>query len=147
MHSAFFSYCEGIGWALAAGASAGALAGGLAPSARTPLAVLGAVLGAALFFIALNGSDHTAWPGIPLGALVSLPAFALANGLVLGAAARADGSGGSIAGIVIAAAVVLGLLFLIVAPVSLPFLVAVLALLAVRRQRRQRKHEGLRVLR
>jgi hypothetical protein len=147
MHSAFFSYCEGIGWALAAGSSAGALAGGFAPSARTPLALLGAILGAALFFIALNSSDHTAWPGIPLGILVSLPAFALANGLVLGAASRAEGTAGSIAGIVIAAAVVLGFLFLLVAPISLPMLVAVLALLAVRRQRQARKHEGLRVLR
>ena len=147
MHSAFFSYCEGLGWSLAAGLSAGALAGAASRSSRLPLAIVGAVLAAALFYIALSSSDHTAWPGVPLGALLSIPAFVLAESLVAGAAGREEGSGASSAGIVVVAAAVLGALFLVVAPVSLPFAVAVLALLAVRRQRQARKHEGLRVLR
>ena len=133
MHSAFFSFCEGLGWSLAAGLSTGALAGAGSRSSRLPLAVVGAVLAAVFFYIALSSSDHTAWPGIPLGVLLSLPAFVLAEGLVAGAASRQEGSTASVAGIVVFAAVVLGVLFLIVAPVSLPFAVAVLALLAVRR--------------
>ena len=147
MHSAFFSYCEGIGWALAAGLSAGALAGGFSNSARRPLAALGAIIAAILFFVALDSNGHAGWPGPILGTVISIPAFFLANGIVAGAASRAEGSAGAIAGMVIAGSVVLGALFLIVAPVSLAFLVAVLALLAVRRQRQTRKHEGLRVLR
>jgi hypothetical protein len=147
MDSVFTAGCQGVGLALACGLLAGALSGALGASSRQALALLGALGGAVLFFLSLNGSDHTAWPGIPVGALVSLPAYAVASGVVAGASGRAEGGTSTIAGMVGVFALAVAGLALVIAPVSLVALAVVVALLVLRRRRESRKHEGLRVLR
>ncbi len=147
MDSAFTSYCQGVGLALAAGLLAGALSGAIGVGSRQPMAALGAIVGAVLFFLSLHGSDHAAWPGPILGIAVSLPGFAVASGVVAGAARRAEGSDPTIAAMAGGSAVVIAALSLVIAAVSLLALVAVVALLLMRRRREARKHEGLRVLR
>jgi hypothetical protein len=146
MDSTFISACEGAGLALGAGLVAGALAGAREPL-RRPLAVVAAAAGAVLFALALGSSDHAHWPGFIAGPICALLAYVLASSLVAGAARRRGAGAVTLAGYVTLAGFVVAGLALVIAPVSLLFLVAVCALLVARRNRAGRKYEGLRVLR
>jgi hypothetical protein len=150
----FLQGCQGLGLALAAGALAGALAGatgsGDSSGGITPaLALLGVAGGAVLFGWSLTQEDHPAWPGWLAGAVAALFAFFVIGGVVAGARARMGerGSPGSLAAMVVVAALVLGGLSLIISPISLLAALALVWLAAARRRRAQRKYEGLRVLR
>jgi hypothetical protein len=147
--SVFESACQGAGFALAAGLLVGTLAGarGATDGTRTALAILAAVVGGVAFHLALHGSDHASWPGFPAGAILALPAFALANDIVAGAAQRAEGSSGTIAAFVGVFALVLAGVSLVFGPISIPAGIVIVALLISRRRRGARKYEGLRVLR
>jgi len=150
----FLATCQGIGLALAAGALAGALDGATGPGDRPGalgylLLALGVVGGAVLFGASLAAEDHPAWPGLPVGALIALLALSVAQGVVRGAAARAQGgaSAGALAAYAIVGAAVLAGLSVVTPPVALVALVAVVWLAIARRRREGRKYEGLRVLR
>jgi hypothetical protein len=146
MDSTFISACEGTGLALGAGLVVGAVAGAQKSQPRA-VAVLAAGIGAAVFASALNSSDHPIWPGLLLGPVCAILAFALAASLVAGAARRRGAAAGALAVYVILAGLIVAGLALVVAPVSLVVLVAVIALVLARRGREGRKYEGLRVLR
>ena len=143
MHSAFLSACEGGGLALAAGCLIGAA--GRFRWLGLPLA---AVLGAALFAIALDAGDHPVWPGVIGGLLLGALAFTVASGIAAGAAARAgEGAGSTIAAAIAGFAIVLAVLSLLVPPVAIAALAAIAFLALARRRRAGRKYAGLRILR
>jgi hypothetical protein len=148
----FLATCQGIGLALAVGAVAGALAGTrgeVGGGVAAALVAVALIAGGFLFGDSLSSEDHPAWPGWPIGALVALLGFFVAQGIVAGAAARARGGGSAVtlAAYVIAAAAILAVLSLFVSPVALVAFVGVASLAVGRRRRAGRKHEGLRVLR
>lgn len=152
----FSATCQGIGLALAAGAVSGGLAGAAAARdesgapgwALAALVGAGIVGGGLLFGASLAAEDHPAWPGWPVGALIALLAFSVTNGVVRGAATRAEGAPPATqVAYVGAAAAVLVVVSLFLSPLALVVLVGVAWLAVARRRRAQRKHEGLRVLR
>jgi hypothetical protein len=145
MDSAFDATCQGIGLALAAGLLGGALG---QPSRLSQLVgALAAAGGAALFWVSLDDSHHTAWPGIPAGVALALLAYVVARDVVVGASKRTESGGTTIPGIVVLFAFVLAGLTLLIEPVALVALAGVLYLALARRSRSRRKYEGLRVLR
>jgi hypothetical protein len=145
MDSTFEATCQGIGLALAAGMLGGAL--GRTDGLGRLLTAFAAAGGAALFAVSLSGSDHPAWPGIPVGAILGVIAYVVARDIVVGASQRTESGGLTIPGFVVLSAFVLAGLSLVLAPVSLVALAAVIYLALARRSRAQRKYEGLRVLR
>jgi lysylphosphatidylglycerol synthetase-like protein (DUF2156 family) len=143
--SLFLATCQGIGLAIASGTFAGA--SGRRGVIGVLLAVPAAIAGAILFAVSLSNRDHTAWPGVPLGLLISIIAFGVVSAVVAGAQARARGAssiGLIVAGIAVLVAVLSAFVF---EPLGLVFLFALLWLASARRRRAQRKYEGLRVLR
>jgi hypothetical protein len=144
--SLFFATCQGIGLALASGTFAGA--SGRRDAVGVLLAVGAAIAGAILFAISLSNRDHPAWPGVPLGVIISVIAFGVVSAVVAGAQTRARGGASSIGLFVAAFAVVMAALSTFVwEPSALLFLLGLLWLASARRRRAQRKYEGLRVLR
>jgi hypothetical protein len=150
---------QGIGLALAAGMFAGALAGAVGPAAgeRGPglgavsgvLLVLAAIGGAIMFGASLRVEDHPAWPGWPVGALLTAFAFVVVRGVVVGASSRAGqgGSPGAVAGIAMVAALVVAAASLLFGPLGLLALAGLVYLSVRRRRRATEKYEGLRSLR
>jgi hypothetical protein len=109
---------------------------------------LAAILGAALFAIALDAGDHPIWPGLVAGPVLGGLAFAVVSGIAAGAAARAgEGSAAVISAAIAAFAIVLAVLSLVVPPVSIAALAAIALLFVARRRRADRKYAGLRILR
>ena len=140
----FIAGCQGVGLALASGAFGGA--SGRRGIVGAVLLVFAIVGGAALFGIALEGEDHPAYPGWPIGALLALFAFLVVREFAEAAARRADGDAFTAALIAVAALALAGL-SLLFGPVGLLGLVALLWLWAGRRRRAAQKYEGLRTLR
>ena len=149
----FEATCEGLGLAIAAGLIVGVVLPVVMPgwgviAAAAPLGVL--AVGAAL-----NGADEPVWPALPVGILGAGLAAIVSRDVAAGAERRASGqrAGGPERGlsgvtvIVVAAAAVLALLSLVLAPLSLVAVVGLLWLWSARRRHEARKHEGLRVLR
>jgi hypothetical protein len=142
--SLFLATCQGIGLAVATGTFAGA--SGRRGVIGFLLAVPAAIGGAVFFAISLHNRDHPAWPGVPLGLLISIIAFGVVSAVVAGALARARGTS-SIGIIVAVIALVIAVLSIFFEPFGLVALLALLWLASARRRRAQRKYEGLRVLR
>ena len=140
----FLAGCQGVGLALAAGIFAGA-SGRRGPLGLV-LLLMAAIGGAALFGISLAEEDHPAYPGWPLGALLSVFAFLVVRGIAEAAARRADG-GGFTAALIALAALALAGLSILLPPVGLAALAALIWLYLGRRRRAGRKYEGLRTLR
>ena len=140
----FIAGCQGVGLALAAGAFAGASGRrGVVGAALLVFAIVG---GGALFGIALEGEDHPAYPGWPIGALLAAFAFLVVREFAAAAAQRADGDAFTAALIALAALALAGL-SIVFGPIGLLGLAALLWLWAGRRRRAAQKYEGLRTLR
>jgi hypothetical protein len=140
----FLATCQGIGLALAAGTFSGA--SGRRGAVGFLLAAAAAIGGGALFGASLATTDHPAWPGWPVGAVIAVFTFGIVNGVVAGALARHEGAS-SIGPIVALGGLTLAAVSLFVEPVALVALLAIVWLGSARRRRAQRKYEGLRVLR
>jgi len=140
----FLAACQGAGLAVAVGAIAGAPGrrGGFA-NFLCALAVIG---GALLFGASLAAEDHPAWPGWPVGAVISAFSFFVVSDFAAGAAARADG-GGFIAALIVLAALAVAGLSVLLQPLGLVALAGIAYLGVARRNRAGRKYEGLRSLR
>lgn len=136
--------CQGVGLALAAGILVGAF--GRRGPLGLALLVAAAVGGAVLFGISLAEEDHPAYPGWPVGALLSAFAFLVVRGIAEAAARRAEG-GGFTAALIALAALALAGLSILLPPVGLIGLAALVWLYLGRRRRAGRKYEGLRTLR
>jgi hypothetical protein len=141
----FLAICQALGIALAVGA----LIGAVVPRGDNPAflewgaAFVAAVAGA----LSMSADDQTIIAGIVVGAVGGWLGTRVISALVLGAARRAHGGPGSIALIVVAAALVLAGLSILLPPISLLALLALGWLGIARRRRAERKYEGLRILR
>ena len=140
----FLATCQGIGLALAVGTFGGA--SGRRGVVGFLLAAAAAIGGGVLFGASLATTDHPAWPGWLVGAVIAVFTFGIVNGVVAGAQARHEGAS-SIGMIVALGALVLAGLSLLWGPIALVALLGMVWLGSARRRRAQRKYEGLRVLR
>ena len=140
----FVAGCQGVGLALATGAFGGA--SGRRGVIGAFLLVIAMVGGAVLFGLSLESEDHPAWPGWPVGALLSAFAFVVVRDVAEAAASRADGGGFTSALIALAALALAGA-SLLFGPLALLALAGLLWLWAGRRRRAAQKYEGLRTLR
>ena len=140
----FLAGCQGLGLALAAGASGGA-SGQRGPVGAT-LLVVAMVGGGLLFGWSLDQEDHPAWPGFVVGAVCAAAAFMVVRDFAAGALARAA-DGGYTGALIALAALVLAGLSLLLPPVALLALAGLVWLWAGRQRREASKYEGLRTLR
>jgi len=149
----FLAVCQGLGLAIAAGLILGVVFPPIMPTWGVLAGV--APLGILAAGAALNGADEALWPAIPVGLIGAGFAAAVMRDVASGAVRRqrdqltgtdVQAPSGVIV-IVVVAAVVIGVVSLVLSPFSLVVLAALAWLAISRRQRAQRKHEGLRVLR
>jgi hypothetical protein len=140
----FLAGCQGVGLALAAGIFSGS--SGRRGTIGALLLVAALIGGAVLFGLSLDGEDHPAWPGVPLGAALAALAFVVARDVAEGARSRQGGAGASEALIALAGLALAGL-SLVLPPVGLVALAGLAWLAVGRRRRSERKYEGLRTLR
>jgi hypothetical protein len=147
----FLAACQGLGLALASGIVAAAILG--LPLAKRGAAarflpiLVAAAAAAFLFAISLETETEDWWWGVPVGALAGAAAARVGGGILVGAAARARETGGTLAAVSVGAAAVLAALSLFISPIALIAAIALAVVETGRRRREDRKHEGLRSLR
>lgn len=112
------------------------------------LGVLAVALGALLFAGSLADGDHTAWPGLPAGAVCAVLGYLAVAALFARARTRVEGGAAATLG-VFADGVALALagLSILLPPVGLVAIVVFAVLMVRGRGEADRKYGGLRILR
>lgn len=149
----FLSLCQGLGVAIAVGLVIGVV---LPPSMPTWGVLVGAAtLGIVVCVLIFNGQDEPTWPAFVVGPLGAGLAAVVARDVAAGAGRRArrgteiEASAPlGVTALVVLAALVVGVVVSLVAPLfSLVAFTALAWIWLMRRRRAEQKHEGLRVLR